>query len=225
MISAKMKYQFRCSVSDNQAIPSIDSLFEDLRHPNPRIQEEACLNLSEHYQEEAMPMLLELFCHHDPKVYRAAVKGIGFFGSSAFDPLIKLYSTTDNQTARRCCPKAFVQLFKNFPDQPFPDSVMEMLEQGIDDTDMVVVQGALMCLGQIGKQQFKSEEAIRLLARSLSSENVALIFSASQALADIPHPMAEDALQKLQKNNDDPLIEEAAQSALARLQTLLNSRS
>ena len=194
-------------------------------HPNPRIQEEACLILSEHYQEEAMPKLLELFCHHDPKVYRAAVKGIGFFGSSAFDPLIELYATTENQTARRCCPKAFVQLFKNFPDQPFPDSVMEMLEQGIDDTDMVVVQGALMCLGQIGKQQFKSEEAIRLLARSLSSENVALIFSASQALADIPNPMAEDALQKLQENNDDPLIQEAAQSALARLQNLLNSRN
>ena len=194
-------------------------------HPNPRIQEEACLILTEHYQEEAMPKLLELFCHHDPKVYRAAVKGIGFFGSSAFDPLIELYATTENQTARRCCPKAFVQLFKNFPDQPFPDSVMEMLEQGIDDTDMVVVQGALMCLGQIGKQQFKSEEAIRLLARSLSSENVALIFSASQALADIPNPMAEDALQKLQENNDDPLIQEAAQSALARLQNLLNSRS
>ncbi len=194
-------------------------------HPNPRIQEEACLILSEHYQEEAMPKLLELFCHHDPKVYRAAVKGIGFFGSSAFNPLIELYATTENQTARRCCPKAFVQLFKNFPDQPFPDSVMEMLEQGIDDTDMVVVQGALMCLGQIGKQQFKSEEAIRLLAKSLSSENVALIFSASQALADIPNPMAEDALQNLQENNDDPLIQEAAQSALARLQNLLNSRS
>ena len=212
-------------MSDDSIIPSIEALFEDLMHPNPRIQEEACLILSEHYQEEAMPKLLELFCHHDPKVYRAAVKGIGFFGSSAFDPLIELYATTENQTARRCCPKAFVQLFKNFPDQPFPDSVMEMLEQGIDDTDMVVVQGALMCLGQIGKQQFKSEEAIRLLARSLSSENVALIFSASQALADIPNPMAEDALHKLQENNDDPLIQEAAQSALARLQNLLNSRS
>ncbi len=212
-------------MSDNQSTPSIDSLFEDLSHPNPRIQEEACLILSEHYQEEALPILLELFCHQDPKVYRAAVKGIGFFGSSAFDPLIKLYSTTDNQTARRCCPKAFVQLFKNFPDQPFPDSVMEMLEQGINDTDMVVVQGALMCLGQIGKQQFKSEEAIKLLAKSLSSENVALVFSASQALADIPHPMAEVALHALQDNNDDPLIQEAAQSSLARLQNLLNSRS
>ncbi len=212
-------------VSDNQAIPAIDTLLEDLRHPNPRIQEEACLILSEHYQVEALPILLDLFCHQDPKVYRAAVKGIGFFGSYAYDPLIELYATTENQTARRCCPKAFVQLFKNFPDQPFPDSVMEMLEQGINDTDMVVVQGALMCLGQIGKQQFKSEEAIRLLSKSLSSENVALIFSASQALADIPHPMAEDALQALQENNHDPLIQEAAQSALARLQNLLNSRS
>ena len=100
---------------------------------------------------------------------------------------------------------------------------MEMLEQGIDDSDMVVVQGALMCLGQIGKQQFKSEEAIQILAKSLSSQNVALIFSASQALADIPNPLAEDALRSLQNNNADPLIQEAAQSALARLQNLLNS--
>ena len=88
---------------------------------------------------------------------------------------------------------------------------MQMLEQGIDDSDMVVVQGALMCLGQIGKQQFKSEEAIQILAKSLSSQNVALIFSASQALADIPNPLAEiDALRSLQNNNADPLIQEAA---------------
>jgi bilin biosynthesis protein len=210
-------------VNGDSTIPSVDALFEDLMHPNPRIQEEACLILSENYREEAMPRLLDLFCHHDPKVYRAAVKGIGFFGSDAFDPLIELYATTENQTARRCCPKAFVQVFKNFPNQSFPDSVMEMLEQGIDDSDMVVVQGALMCLGQIGKQQFKSEEAIRILTKSLSCQNVALIFSASQALADIPNPLAEDALRSLQNNNADPLIQEAAQSALARLQNLLNS--
>ena len=212
-------------VNGDSTIPSVDALFDDLMHPNPRIQEEACLLLSENYREEALPRLLDLFCHHDPKVYRAAVNGIGFFGSDAFDPLIDLYASTANQTARRCCPKAFVQVLKNFPDQPFPDSVMQMLEQGIDDSDMVVVQGALMCLGQIGKQQFKSEEAIRILTKSLSSQNVALIFSASQALADIPNPLAEEALCSLQNNNADPLIQEAAQSALARLQNLLNSKS
>ena len=42
-------------------IPSVDALFEDLMHPNPRIQEEACLILSENYREEAMPRLLDLF--------------------------------------------------------------------------------------------------------------------------------------------------------------------
>ena len=212
-------------MNGDSAIPSVDALFDDLMHPNPRIQEEACLILSENYREESLPRLLDLFCHHDPKVYRAAVKGIGFFGSDAFDPLIDLYVKTANQTARRCCPKAFVQVFKNFPDQPFPDSVMQMLEQGIEDSDMVVVQGALMCLGQIGKQQYKSEVAIQILAKSLSSQNIALIFSASQALADIPNPLAEDALLSLQSNNDDPLIQEAAKSALARLQNLLNSKS
>jgi bilin biosynthesis protein len=37
--------------------------------------------------------------------------------------------------------------------------------------------------------------------------------------------LAENALRSLQNNNDDPLIQEAAQSALARLQNLLNSKS
>ena len=208
-------------MSDNQAIPSIDSLFEDLRHPNPRIQEEACLNLSEHYQEEAIPMLLELFCHHDPKVYRAAVKGIGFFGSSAFDPLIKLYSTTDNQTARRCCPKAFVQLFKNFPDQPFPGEVMELLRDSMEDSDMVVVQGGLMCLGQLGKQQIGGDEAVQLLINMLKNDNVALVFSATQALADINHPLVASSLKSLMDSSTDPLIKEAAVSGLERHKNLV----
>ena len=121
-------------------------------------------------------------------------------------------------------PKHSCKYSRIFPISRFLIQSCKCLEQGIDDSDMVVVQGALMCLGQIGKQQFKSEEAIQILAKSLSSQNVALIFSASQALADIPNPLAEDALRSLQNNNADPLIQEAAQSALARLQNLLNSK-
>ena len=101
-------------MNGDSTIPSVDALFEDLMHPNPRIQEEACLILSENYREEALPRLLDLFCHHDPKVYRAAVKGIGFFGSDAFDPLIDLYATTANQTARRCCPQSIRASIQEF---------------------------------------------------------------------------------------------------------------
>ena len=34
-------------MSSDSNIPSVDALFEDLMHPNPRIQEEACLILSD----------------------------------------------------------------------------------------------------------------------------------------------------------------------------------
>ena len=200
---------------------NLDSLLEDLMHPNPRIQEDACREMAEKYASEALPRLLDLFEHEDPKVYRGAVKGVGFFGYEAFLPVIELYGRTKNQTAKRCCPKAFVQLFKNFPNQPFPDEVMDLLRDAIDDSDMVVVQGGLMCLGQLGKQQIGGDEAVELLVNVLSHENVALVYSATQALADINHPLVASSLKSLMESSTDPLIKEAAESGLARHENLI----
>ena len=200
---------------------NLDSLLEDLMHPNPRIQEDACREMAEKYASEALPRLLDLFEHEDPKVYRGAVKGVGFFGYEAFLPVIDLYGRTKNQTAKRCCPKAFVQLFKNFPNQPFPDEVMDLLRDAIDDLDMVVVQGGLMCLGQLGKQQLGGDEAVQLLVNVLTNENVALVYSATQALADINHPLVASSLKSLMESSTDPLIKEAAESGLARHENLV----
>ena len=200
---------------------NLDSLFEDLMHPNPRIQEDACREMAEKYASEALPRLLDLFEHEDPKVYRGAVKGVGFFGYEAFLPVIELYGKTKNQTAKRCCPKAFVQLFKNFPNQPFPDEVMDLLRDAIEDSDMVVVQGGLMCLGQLGKQQLGGDEAVQLLVNVLTNENVALVYSATQALADINHPLVASSLKSLMESSTDPLIKEAAESGLARHENLV----
>ena len=208
-------------MSNDQSIPSIDTLFDDLMHPNPRIQEDACVQMANNYASEALPRLLELFEHEDPKVYRGAVKGIGFFGNQAFLPIIELYGRTKNQTARRCCPKAFVQLFKNFPDQPFPGEVMELLRDSMEDSDMVVVQGGLMCLGQLGKQQIGGDEAVQLLINMLKNDNVALVFSATQALADINHPLVASSLNSLMDSSTDPLIKEAAVSGLERHKNLV----
>lgn len=200
---------------------NLDSLLQDLMHPNPRIQEDACREMAEKYASEALPRLLDLFEHEDPKVYRGAVKGVGFFGYEAFLPVIELYGRTKNQTAKRCCPKAFVQLFKNFPNQPFPDEVMDLLRDAIDDSDMVVVQGGLMCLGQLGKQQLGGDEAVQLLVNVLTNENVALVYSATQALADINHPLVASSLKSLIESSTDPLIKEAAESGLARHENLV----
>ena len=202
---------------------SLDALFEDLMHPNPRIQEDACRQMAETYASEALPRLLDLFEHEDPKVYRGAVKGVGLFGYEAFLPIIELYGRTKNQTAKRCCPKAFVQLFKNFPNQPLPDQVMELLRDSIADSDMVVVQGGLMCLGQLGKQQIGGDEAVQLLINVLKNENVALVYSATQALADINHPLVAGSLKSLMDSSTDPLIKEAAESGLARHENLVAS--
>ena len=82
-----------------------------------------------------------------------------------------------------------------------------------------------MCLGQIGKQEVKATEAIQILSKSLKSDNIALVYSASQALADIPDPESEKALQSLLQDANDPMIKEAAESALARLNNLMATQS
>ena len=113
-----------------------------------------------------------------------------------------------------------MQLFKNFPDEPFPDEVMVLLRQAIEDSDMVVVQGALMCLGQLGKQKLGGDEAVQLLIDVLYNENIALVYSATQALADINHPLVASSLQSLIDSSSDALIKEAAESGLARHENL-----
>ena len=112
-------------------------------------------------------------------------------------------------------------MFKNFPNQPFPDEVMDLLRDAIDDSDMVVVQGGLMCLGQLGKQQIGGAEAVELLVNVLTNENVALVYSATQALAEINHPLVASSLKSLMESSTDPLIKEAAESGLARHESLV----
>ena len=82
---------------------NLDSLFEDLMHPNPRIQEDACREMAEKYASEALPRLLDLFEHEDPKVYRGAVKGVGFFGYEAFSQSL-IFMVKPKSNRKRCCP-------------------------------------------------------------------------------------------------------------------------
>ena len=58
--------------------------------------------------------------------------------------------------------------------------------------------------------------------RDSNSENIALVFSASQALADIPDPDSEVALKALLSGASDPMIRGAAESSLARLENLMS---
>ena len=46
---------------------------------------------------------------------------------------------------------------------------------------------------------------------------------ASQALADIPNPKAKEALTVLLGNAEEPLLKEAAESAIARFDNLMGS--
>ena len=77
-----------------------------------------------------------------------------------------------------------------------------------------------MCLGQLGKQAVGGEEAVVLLIHALKHENIALVYSATQALADINHPLVSSALKSLIDSSSDNFIKEAAESGLARHESL-----
>ena len=204
-----------------ESLPSVESLLEDISHPNPNIRAEACLLLAQNYFDVAVPRFFELMHDKDPVVYRTAVKGIGMLGHQVVPKLLDLFESSDNGTVRACCIKAIVQVSVNYPDDPFHPKTIGVLENALDDQNSVVAQSALMTLGHLSKQQSEQDRVVPLLIKACDRDNIAHVQAAAMALAELNSPLVVDCLQGLANDTSkDSLIREVAQSSLARYESL-----
>ena len=203
---------------------SLDDLFLDLSHPNPNIRMEACVTMSENYFDEALPRLLDLMRDPDPDVYRTAVKGLGVFGHKVMMPLLDLYGSTENNTVKACCIKAFVQVAVNFPGIAFSDQAITVLENALDDANPVVSQSALMTLGYFAKQEHEKEKVVPVLIRACNSSNIAHVQSAVMSLAEVESTQVDKCFASMiNTDSTDPLIKEILESSMSRRQSLFGS--
>lgn len=198
-----------------------DSLFEQLKHPNPHLRERAMWELAEQRDETTIPRLMGLLDEEDTTYRRAAVKALGAIGVDTVPPLVDALLNNGNVTVRGSAAKALAQVAINYPETPFPEEGLAGLKTALNDPNPVVHIATVMALGEIA-----SPTVVEMLIETLqATDNPALAVSIVNALGSIGDSRGVEVLQSLTTDESaDSYVRETAISALSRLDQMLGFR-
>jgi bilin biosynthesis protein len=197
---------------------STEASFQQLRHPNPHLRDQAMWDIADHRDAETIPRLMDLLGEEDTTYRRAAVKALGIIGSDTIPPLVEVLLKSDNVTIRGSAVKALAQVVINYPDVPLSSEGIQGLRMALSDANPVVHIAAVMALGEMGTS------AVEILIETLrTTDNPALGVSIVNALGSIGDPRGVEVLMHLiQEEKTDSYVRESASSALSRLEMKLN---
>ncbi len=196
---------------------TIDSLFEQLKHPNPNLRERAMVEIAQQRDEQTIPRLMSNLGEEDVVYRRACVKTLGYIGFDAVPSLVEQLTQNDNVTFQASCVKALAQVAANHPEQPFPSEGIEGLTAAMNAPNPVVHIAAVMALGVIGSP------VLDILIENLkNTDNPAVAVAIVNALGSIGDKRAEEVLATLsQYGSADKYVRESATSALSRLEMVM----
>lgn len=191
-----------------------DQFFNQLKHPNPNLREQAMFEIVDHRDETTIPRLMAALDDEDTTYRRAAVKTLGAVGVDTVPVLVEALLTSENVTVRGSAAKALAQVAINYPKEPFPQVGLDGLRQSLDDANPVVYIASAMALGEIG------EPALPILLDVMkTTDNMALQLSIVNALAAVQGEQASAALEAICSDNSiEGYVKETAISALSRLE-------
>jgi bilin biosynthesis protein len=192
---------------------SIDALFEQLRHPNPHLRDQAMVGIYEQRDGTTIDRLMAAMDDEDTDYRRSAVKALGMIGHDTVPVLVEAMLNSENVTVRGSATKALAQVAINYPDDPFPQQGLDGLRQALLDPNPVVNIAASMALGQIGAT------ALPILADTLkTTDNIALQVSLLNAMTTIGGDEVRQTLETLAADeSQDEYVRQTATSALSRL--------
>lgn len=194
-----------------------DTLFQQLKHPNPNLRQRAMLQLAENRTEETIPRLMAILDEEDVVYRRAAVKALGVIGSDAVPPLVESLLNSDNATIRTSCAKALAQVAVNYSEDPFPTEGIQGLKTALNDPNPVVQIASVMALGEM------DAPALDILVEAMkTTDNVALAVAIANALGSMGDNRAAEVLTAFANDESaDSYVRESATSALSRLQQVI----
>ncbi len=195
-----------------------DSLFEQLKHPNPYLRERAMRELVETRDQNTIPRLMGILGEEDVVYRRAAVKALGFIGPDSVPSLVESLLNSDNVTIRASCAKALAQIAVNHREVPFPAEGIQGLKAALNDPNPVVHIASVMALGEIGSP------VLDILVENLqTTDNPALAVAIVNALGSMGDSRAVEVLTALTNDQSaDSYVRESATSALSRLEMVIN---
>lgn len=193
---------------------STEELFQQLKHPNPHLRDQAMWELTENRDDTTIPRLMSILDEEDTTYRRAAVKALGAIGFDTVPPLVEALLNSDNVTVRGSAAKALAQVAINYPNDPFPAEGVQGLTTALHDPNPVVHIAAVMAMGEIGTP------VVDVLIEALQiTDNPALAISIVNALVSIGDQRGVEVLtQLIQNESTDSYVRESATSALSRLE-------
>jgi bilin biosynthesis protein len=193
---------------------STEASFQQLKHPNPHLRDQAMWDIAEHRDAQTIPRLMDLLGEENTTHRRAAVKALGIIGADTVSPLVEILRKSDNVTIRGSAVKALAQVVINYPDVPLSPEGVQGLKIALNDPNPVVNIAAVMALGEMGAP------AVDILIETLqATDNPALGVSLVNALGSIGDHRGIAVLNALiQDESTDSYVRESATSALSRLE-------
>lgn len=190
-----------------------DSLFEQLKHPNPHLQERAMREIAETRDETTIPRLMGILGEEDVAYRRVAVKALGAIGADAVPSIVGSLLNSEDAIVRSSCAKALAQVAVNHPDVLFPIEGLQGLKTALNDPSPIVNIPAAMALGAIGTP------ALEILTETLkTTDNVAVAVAIVNALGSSGDDKTVEVLTELSNDESvDSYVRESAISALSRL--------
>ena len=85
-------------------------LFDDLFHPNPNINRQACMEMILYWPKESIPRLILNLKEKDIAIRRKSIKALSFFGNAALNPVIENFFATNDLTIQISCLKTLVKI-------------------------------------------------------------------------------------------------------------------
>lgn len=200
---------------------STEAFFQQLKHPNPHLRDQAMWDIAEHRDETTIPKLMSLLGETDTNYRRAAVKALGIIGADTVSPLVEALLNSDDVTVRGSAVKALAQVVINYPDVPLSAEGVQGLKTALNDPNPVVNIAAVMALGEMGAP------AVDILIEALqATDNPALGVSLVNAIGSIGDPRGLEVLTRLIEDDEtDSYVKETATSALSRLEMTMKFKS
>jgi len=193
---------------------SIETFFQQLKHPNPNVRNQAMWGIADNYDAEVINRLMALLDEEDTTYRRAAVKTLGAIGHASVTPLVAALLNSDNMTVRSSAAKALAQVVICHPDEPLSEEGVQGLKAALQDPNPVVNIASVMAMGEIGAP------VVHLLIEALqTTENPALAVSLVNAIASTGDSRGIDVLQAIINDEAaDSYVRETATSAISRLE-------
>jgi bilin biosynthesis protein len=193
---------------------STETFFQQLKHPNPNVRNQAMWGIADNYDAEVINRLMALLDEEDTTYRRAAVKTLGAIGHASVTLLVAALLNSDNMTVRSSAAKALAQVVICHPDESLSEEGVQGLKAALQDPNPVVNIASVMAMGEIGAP------VVHLLIEALqTTENPALAVSLVNAIASTGDSRGIDVLQAIINDEAaDSYVRETATSAISRLE-------